>query len=547
MRLARLLTRWGLFLNLTQGRPMIALAALMLVALPLPSFAQEPLAGSDSQYTVVTILHTNDLHGTVVPAAKPGGLAHIGTLVRQIRAAMPNVILVDAGDITHGNLTDYTTQGSGTIAAMNEIGYHAAAAGNHDFDFGQRVLQDVAAKAHFPFLAANIRTSSGSEWSALKDFIILETSGVKVAVFGLATPQTTQLQWPSTLDGLVLADPYEAARSLVPELRSQADVVVALSHLGLPGDERLAREVDGIDFVIGGHSHTSIDDWRWVGSTLVAQAGAYGEKLGRVDFIVRKWGNGSEIASVNGRHSLWNELSAPPLGLEYPVKPLLDVPAAVEADAAVLRAYAPYEEQSARELAVVAGESVAALPGAGGRLAESEAGNLVADAVRDLAAADVAVIDPGSISGVGLQQGKVTVGALYGLIEGYTRQSIVVVRMSGSDLLAGLEKRLSAKKGLRGLISGASLSYSKVGETVRVRDVEIAGAPLRMLGSYLVAGQAYVISEMMSVAPETQVVSEPGSDAREALVAYVRKLGRIRSPGLRRMSLIAQENASRSW
>ncbi|MDH7602785.1 MAG: bifunctional UDP-sugar hydrolase/5'-nucleotidase, partial [Armatimonadota bacterium] len=366
-------------------------------------------AGEASQWTLVTVLHTNDIHGNVAPRNDSGGLARAATLVRQIRTVMPNVVLLDAGDIIHGTPEDYLSRGKATISAMNAASYDAAATGNHEYDFGLDALEEVISTATFPFLAANVNATSGENWNGLAPSIVLNAGGIRIGVIGLATLETVSLHWPGSIKDIRVYDPIETAKLLVPKVRESVDVLIILSHLGIDLDRILAREIDGIDFIIGGHSHTAIDQWEWVGNTLIAQTGAYCRALGRIDFIVRKNGTKAEIWSVNGKTRRWNELPRPPLGLRYPDGPLVAVGNSIEEDRSVLQAYLPFRKNADKYLSQEVGFAQTDIPGRTDSQDESPSANLMADAVREFAQSDVAIVDANAVGARKLTKGPIRV------------------------------------------------------------------------------------------------------------------------------------------
>ncbi len=514
--------------------------AACLVALTLLSLIPDP-ARATSSYTLITILHTNDMHGSVMPAGGEGGLARAATLIRQIRSQMPNVLLLDAGDIIHGTPEDYLSGGMATISAMNAAGYQLATTGNHEFDFGLPVIQAATASASFPFVAANIHAASGGQWDRIAPYAILDIGGVKVGVLGLTTLETITLHWPNAIRDIVIEDPIATALSRVPQLRAQSDVLVVLSHLGDKQDALLAETVPGIDFIVGGHSHTVISDWRWVGNTLITQAGAYARALGRIDFIVRKDESGAQIMSVNGRPGTnWSTMARPPLGARYPTLPLIPVDNTIAEDEAVRAAYLPYREEADRRLSEVIGTAVGrvsgsdnaapAFPGRSTGADESAAGDLVADAIRSFARSDVALIDANSVAAGGLAAGPVTVRSAFELIGGYTRQHLVVARVSGAGIRTALDKGFERKKAINAAVSGATIDYRIQDGVPVVDDLLIGGQPVDPQRKYTVVAQAYVMMDLMQVVPDVEVISEPSETTREALVSYIRKLGTL-TPG----------------
>ena len=244
----------------------------------------------------------------------------------------------------------------------------------------------------------------------------------------------------------------------MPEVRKCADVVIVLSHLGQDADAALAKAVPGIDFIIGGHSHSPIIGWKRAKSALIAQSYPYAQGVGRIDFIVRLADDGSRIVSVNGRDGNWNALPRPPLGKTYPTLPLIPADQTVIEDACVRDAYMPYRIEADARLAEVIGSASADIPAKRPGYEETPAGNLVADAVREYAKADVAVIDGKSVV-TGIPKDTITVGTVFNLIHGFTGQHIVTAAMTGADLQFALQKRLSGKEPVRAQVSGASESF----------------------------------------------------------------------------------------
>ncbi|MCF3974563.1 bifunctional 2',3'-cyclic-nucleotide 2'-phosphodiesterase/3'-nucleotidase [Paracoccus sp. EGI L200073] len=232
------------------------------------------------------ILATTDMHMKVLPynyytdqPCDSGGLARTASLIARRRAEVANSLLLDNGDFLQGTpMGDFAaTAMTGkprslhpAIAAMNAMGYDAAALGNHDFNFGLSFLRQVTARAGFPFLAANLHVLRGP---GFRSHVILRrhvTDGqgrqvpLAIGIIGFVPPQTAE--WDRDLSGQMrCADILETARNLVPEIRAEgAQIVIALAHSGIGGLSPHARmenaatalaAVPGIDAVIAGHTH----------------------------------------------------------------------------------------------------------------------------------------------------------------------------------------------------------------------------------------------------------------------------------------------------
>ncbi|MDW8296781.1 MAG: metallophosphatase [Raineya sp.] len=255
------------------------------------------------------MLHTNDMHSRIEPFpndgrkyAGLGGMARRAELVKQIRSQEKNVLLLDAGDIIQGTPYFNFYGGEVELKLMSQIGYDAATIGNHEFDNGIAGFDKFLPHANFPYLIANYDFSGEQSLkNAFQPYKIFEKEGIKIGVFGLGIE----------LKGLVLEklygntkylDPVGTAKEMVQTLKDKkCDLIICLSHLGFKYDEypnkisdyKLAQAVEGIDLIIGGHTHTFLDKPEQIlhdsgHITLINQVGWAGIRLGRVDFILEK-------------------------------------------------------------------------------------------------------------------------------------------------------------------------------------------------------------------------------------------------------------------
>lgn len=249
------------------------------------------------------ILHTNDIHGKLDPGTvttggrsfEQGGLALIGGMVQRQRARAPERTLVlDAGDAWVGQLISAIDRGRSIVKAMSLIGYDAMALGNHDFDWGQDELAARAKEATFPFLTANVvEEATGAAPPFARPFIVKDLKIARVAIIGLSYPSASIIR-AASVKGLRFLPAVESVRKHIPEMQKQADVIVAVSHLGIEGgssrigggDTALAQAVPEIDLIVGGHDHLAFRTARSVGKTKVFQSGANGDNLGRVEVTI---------------------------------------------------------------------------------------------------------------------------------------------------------------------------------------------------------------------------------------------------------------------
>jgi 5'-nucleotidase len=277
----------------------IATSALSLSTLPTFGFNQAQATKR------LTILHTNDVHSHVEPFAADhprnpnmGGVARRATLINQIRAEQPNVLLLDAGDSFQG--TPYFNYYGGEIEwkLMSMMGYDATTLGNHEFDNGLEGLLNPMKQAKFDIINANYDFKNTILDGKIKPYKIYEKDNLKIGIFGLGVELqglVNKIQYGET----VYLNPLEIAQDMTRLLKydKKCDLIICLSHLGYNyknepdkiSDLILAKKTKDIDLIIGGHTHTFLDKPTVVKNlvdqdVIVNQVGAYGINLGRIDF-----------------------------------------------------------------------------------------------------------------------------------------------------------------------------------------------------------------------------------------------------------------------
>ncbi len=209
-------------------------------------------------------------------------MARRATVVKQQRQAASHFLLLEAGDSWYGEgEIGQQTRGKAVVEAMNLLGYDAMTLGELEFQLGLEDLQARMDEATFPLLAANVVSEDGSRTFA-QPYVVKEMGGHRVAILGLVTQEADSIVRATTDGAYHVADPIATARTYVEDLSTQCDVVIVLSHLGVDQDQVLAREVPGIDLIVGGHSlkvlQPALQD---PGSgTVILQAGYRGEWVG---------------------------------------------------------------------------------------------------------------------------------------------------------------------------------------------------------------------------------------------------------------------------
>jgi 5'-nucleotidase / UDP-sugar diphosphatase len=259
-------------------------------------------AGSTTDEKTISIFHTTDLHGHIVPTQTysgvqdVGGLARCVSCIRKWRLENPDSLLVDVGDVYQGTAESLLNGGKLMIGLFNRLGYDAWTLGNHDFDWGPEMLETNLALSKSPVLTGNLERAgkfAGSvdgPWKAVLPWTMKEVGGFKVALVGLITPGLPYWLAPETLGGIVPTDPAAVLRQSIAEARSAgADAIVVMGHMGFRKEDDFAnpiREIlenhSEVDVFLAGHTHQDRASWE-VGRTLCSQASYHGIHCGRVD------------------------------------------------------------------------------------------------------------------------------------------------------------------------------------------------------------------------------------------------------------------------
>lgn len=254
----------------------------------------------------LVILHTNDTHSQVEPTensalktANMGGYARRMGIIEKIRTEEKNVLLLDAGDFSQGTPYFNFFNGRIEIDALNRMKYDAGTIGNHEFDNGIDTLAVILAKAQYPLLSSNYDLNNTPIKSYIQPYLILKKFGLKIGIMALnVEPKSLIIE--SNYRGLVYQNPVEKAKELSSFLKKEqkCDLIICLSHLGSDStavdvnDFNIAHETKYIDIIIGGHSHSMLENVKTnnaIGKKVViAQVGKSGLYLGRIDIELEK-------------------------------------------------------------------------------------------------------------------------------------------------------------------------------------------------------------------------------------------------------------------
>ncbi len=215
-----------------------------------------------------------------------GGMDRVATVVKAIRAARPESLLLDGGDTWHGSMTSYLTKGQDMVNVMNALGTDAMTS-HWEWTLGTARVQEIVESLPFPFLGANI---FDAEWDepAFEPYKIFDKAGLRIAVIGQAFPYmpiaNPKWMFPEYSFGIR----EERMQEVVDEVRAEGvDLVVCLSHNGFDVDKKMASRVSGIDVILTGHTHDAIPEPVLVGQTILIASGSHGKFVSRIDLDVR--------------------------------------------------------------------------------------------------------------------------------------------------------------------------------------------------------------------------------------------------------------------
>jgi 5'-nucleotidase / UDP-sugar diphosphatase len=276
----------------------------IILTLIVPVMAANILSAQDPE---IIILHTNDTHGRIFPVVietdnatsqmadegaekmmKPerhgeiGGFASLATAVKEVRQEYgdDHVLLIDGGDAFSDGLLSQLTKGEANIRLMNLLGYDFMALGNHDFDFKKDRTKELDRMANFPLRGLNVIDSATGRPFPGEPYIIKEKGHIQIGLLALAYRNTHLTTSKKNIQGLRFEESSKNIGKYLAELKEKADLIVVVSHEGLEYDKELAKKTEGIDIIIGGHSHDVTEKPEKVKNTWIVQAFSHGMALG---------------------------------------------------------------------------------------------------------------------------------------------------------------------------------------------------------------------------------------------------------------------------
>ena len=484
-------------------KKILSLSLVFILLLSICSFA------TDESDVTITIAHTNDTHSRVFEGSYDGmGFAKLATEVENLKSENPNFLLLDAGDALHGQTISTLVNGESIIDVFNTMGYDAMTAGNHDFNYGQDRLVELAGMANFPILSSNVVKEDGS--LLLENYTIKDIAGIKVGIFGLTTPETTYKTHPDNVKGLTFKDPVETAKEVVSELNDQVDVIICLAHIGLDEESEItsdliAEAVPEIDVIIDGHSHTVLPEGMTVNGVLIAQAGEYDKNLGIITLKLTDKKITSKTASL-----FTKEESADLAENETILKKLNEITAEQEKITSVVIGKTDFVLEGERQNV---------------RAGETNLGNLITNAMLKTTGADIAITNGGGIRS-SVDVGDITKGEIITVLP--FGNYIITKDIKGSDIKAAIEHGISDYPELKGAfphVAGLSFTFDPSKETgSKVVSIYANGKALDLGKIYTVATNDFMAAggDDYTMFKDYPIKGEyPGLD--EAVISYIQK------------------------
>jgi len=456
--------------------------------------------------TTLTVLSYNDIQ---TAAAEDKKFPRLVTLIEQRRAAADGpVVVVGGGDEVGPHALSPVSQWRAPVDVLNEVGPDADVIGNHEFDYGLDPISDVTTDSEFPWLATNLVDSEGEAFDGTELTEIVERGGVSVGIIGLAdqgaTTGKTNIDFEG--EGITIEDYTEKGPATAKRLRDEedVDVVVALAHTGIDDAEDLAEADadDDIDLVVVG------DDEQFyppesVDGSIISEARARAAYLSEIELTVAD----GEVTSFDGRLiEVTDDIPKDPTASEI----INDYRADVGLDSVIVETETPLDARFGSNYH-----------------RETGYGNLVTDAMRERADADVAITNAGGIRSDSVYgPGEITGGDIFNTLP--FPNTLVTLELTGEELVDALESQVITLESETGQSFGEEISQQVSGvrfewvphEGVdeQIRDVRVGDEPLHPDETYDVAVNSYIANGGSGYPLEDKPVIE---DTDELLVTLV--------------------------
>lgn len=473
----------------------------LIVAFPAFLFAGEKL----------TILHINDTHGQIEAIQARdgktyGGFARVAYLVDSLRGdAEANdrpVYFLHAGDALQGPPVSNMNKGKLDFELFNEMGLDAMAVGNHEFDFGQPNLDELVEIAEFPVLSANVVDELNNR--PYQAFVEEKAGKERILLVGLTTEATPIGTHPANVEGLSFLPADSVIAALIDSLGyGERDFVIALTHRGWTADSVMAERVPEIDLIVGGHSHTIIEEPRKIKNSLIVQAGARTVYLGKLEAELKKGslrGCSYELILLSGK---------------------------IAEDPDMAARIAEAGEELNKQLGVPIGKTeIALVPGLqGDRTDVLSLGDLLARVMLEETGTDIAFTNMGGVRAA-ILPGEVTMKHILTALP--FSNTLVRMELSAAQVKELLDYSVSLGPHSGGTLHLAGVEYKEV--EGKAMDIKINGMPLDPAKTYKIATNNFLAAggDGYEMLKDGKDVYDTGTLVNDVLVRYVKKMGVIK-------------------
>lgn len=475
--------------------------------------------GSDDETIVdLNIFHTNDIHGGVDENIGFAKFKHFINLANEYTRAEGYLVL-DAGDIFHGTPFATVELGESVAQVLKVVGYDTMSPGNHDFNYGQDRLVELGKVADVELLAANVKTIEGK--LRYGDCFVKEIGGMSVGLFGLTTPETVTKTNPENVVGLTFGTEEEIvaeAKLMVQVLQERGvDVIIGLMHMGIDTDSRIksttiASQVDDIDLIIDGHSHSELNQYEIVNGTILTSTGEHFKNVGVVTIQYDLMAD--EIIKLVPHQISMKQLEK------------------CEEDTEVKSVIDRIKNNQKSILEEVIGTTAIKLEGGRSSVlnGHTNLGHLLTAAMLNETQADISLINGGTIRD-SIDVGMITKGDVLKVLP--FSNHIVTVEMTGKQLIEILNKGLVIGSGrflhFAGLLVEAKLvQEAGCPDRYEVLSVQFNQQPLELTQTYVVAMNDFMVAggDDYQMSQSSNLLNSFGT-LDEALISYVKEYGEI--------------------
>ncbi len=465
----------------------------------------------------LTILHFNDFHGHLEENCTKkrceGGAARIASVIKDIEKENSKkgwkTIVLFGGDAFSGTLISSEFKGEAEFRFFNMIGVDAMAIGNHEFDFTLPILEERIRQAQFPVLSSNIFYKKKNNLLAIPFYVISDSVGPSIGIVGITSRYTPTLTNPLNVSELLFTDHEKSALNYIKDIKN-TDIKIALTHMGVDADIKLASKINEFDAVIGGHDHIKPEEYcRKVRQIPVCQTPANGKYIGRLDFAIE-----------NKKARL----------IDYK---LIAINEKIKKDAVMDAIVASYAKKVDHKYNIPIGHSVVNFNIERGK--ETNMGDLIADALKWYANSDIAFINSGGIRSP-IKKGPVTIKTITEVLpfDNY----VVVLKMTGKKIEETIN--LSVSQGGTSFLQVSGVSFKIFNG--KAYDIKINDIPIERKKNYTVAtldflangGSGYTLLKKIGY-------ENTGTLVRDVLMNYISNKKVIDSPKMDR--ILYQKNS----